>query len=206
MPISDEITSVGFVTGRGNFVQSGEEVDRLFSHTIGLNPLLAERMKGADRLREYRMEGSNSHLSERVAGDGWLSVGDATFFIDPIFSTGVCHALHTAKFAAEAIVPALASGDVGASAFRPYEEKVSRAAAVSLGLAKLFHDSPSAFTRVLERAPYRAEALGLCEGDIYEESAAELLLRLSEDCAAERGMVAEPRPAPRDEAAGLKLL
>jgi NitT/TauT family transport system ATP-binding protein len=212
VPISDEITSVGFVTGRGNFVQSGEEVDHLFRHTIGLNPLLADRMRGADRLREYRMEGGNTHLSERVAGDGWLSVGDATFFIDPIFSTGVCHALHTARFAAEAIAPSLTSGDVGASAFRLYEEKVARGAAVSLGLVNLFHDSPAAFTRVLERAPYRAEALGLCEGDIYEESAAELLLKLSEDCAAERGDRATADAAqrghgatPHDEAAGLKL-
>lgn len=205
IPISEEITSVGVVTDRGNFVQSGEEIDRFFSHTVSLNPLLARRMERADRLREYRMEGSHSHSNERVAGDGWLAVGDATFSLDPVFSIGVCHGLHTAKFAAEAIVPALASGDVSAAAFRGYEEKVRRSADVWRDLLSLFHDSPAAFTRVLARASYRAEALRLCEGAIYDEVSAGVVSRLRSDCAEARGLAGDELLAAGGEAAGLKI-
>ncbi len=31
-----------------------------------------------------------SYRSSRIAGDGWVLVGDAFGFLDPIYSSGVC--------------------------------------------------------------------------------------------------------------------
>ena len=52
-----------------------------------------------------------SYRSKRVAGDGWVLVGDAFGFLDPLYSSGVLLALKSGELAAEAIADGLAAGD-----------------------------------------------------------------------------------------------
>jgi moderate conductance mechanosensitive channel len=47
----------------------------------------------------------------QVAGDGWVLVGDAFGFLDPLYSSGVLLALKSGELAADAIVDGLAKGD-----------------------------------------------------------------------------------------------
>jgi 2-polyprenyl-6-methoxyphenol hydroxylase-like FAD-dependent oxidoreductase len=55
-------------------------------------------------------------------GDGYLAIGDAAGFLDPIFSSGVFLAMSTAEKAAEVLIPALKSGrTVRAKDLRAYE-------------------------------------------------------------------------------------
>jgi FAD-dependent halogenase len=51
-------------------------------------------------------------------------IGDASMFIDPVFSAGVTIAVRGGIFAADAIHDGLLAGDVSAARFRPYEEKI----------------------------------------------------------------------------------
>jgi hypothetical protein len=53
-----------------------------------------------------------SYRSWRVAGDGWVLVGDAFGFLDPLYSSGVLLALKSGELAADAIVEGLDSGDL----------------------------------------------------------------------------------------------
>jgi len=50
-----------------------------------------------------QVAGRLEHHVSRVAGDGWLLVGDATGFIDPLTGEGIHRALVTAQLAARAI-------------------------------------------------------------------------------------------------------
>jgi hypothetical protein len=50
-----------------------------------------------------------------VAGDGWVLVGDAFGFLDPLYSSGVLLALRSGEMAADAICDGLASGDTSAA-------------------------------------------------------------------------------------------
>jgi flavin-dependent dehydrogenase len=50
-----------------------------------------------------------------VAGDGWVLVGDAFGFLDPLYSSGVLLALSSGARAADAIAEGLARGDVSAA-------------------------------------------------------------------------------------------
>ena len=52
-----------------------------------------------------------SYRSKQVAGDGWVLVGDAFGFLDPLYSSGVLLALKSGELAADAIVEGLAAGD-----------------------------------------------------------------------------------------------
>jgi len=178
IPINDGVTSVGVVTDREHFVKSGEETDQVFAESISTNSLLAQRMKNSDRLREYRMDGNYSYRMERFVGDGWLMVGDAAFSTDPIFSSGVSNAMFSARFAAQAIVRALANNDLSEAAFLGYEQKLSGGAEILEGLVDLFHECTPEFINVMSECNHRHQVFRLCDGEIYDESSSETLARL----------------------------
>ncbi len=56
-----------------------------------------------------------SYRSKEVAGNGWVLVGDAFGFLDPLYSSGVLLALKSGELAADAIAEGLAKGDVSAA-------------------------------------------------------------------------------------------
>jgi flavin-dependent dehydrogenase len=56
-----------------------------------------------------------SYRATKVAGDGWVMVGDAWGFLDPLYSSGVLLALRSGEMAADAIVEGLAKGDTSAA-------------------------------------------------------------------------------------------
>ncbi len=175
IPITHEVTSIGVVTDRENFVKAGEDVEPFFQWTVGLNPTLAQRMKSAKRLREFRLDGNYSYTMNRFAGEGWIMVGDAAFFIDPIFSSGLSMAMHSAKFAAETIVQALAASEVSASALSPYQQKLQSSVEVWQNFVRLFYEVSPIFGRVIAESAHRAKMLRLCEGEVYNGSAGETL-------------------------------
>src|SRR6266508_6415582 len=175
IPINSEVTSVGVVTDRASFVKSGEDVDQFFNWAVNLNPSLAKSMKNAERLREFRMDDSYSYMMERFVGDGWLMIGDAAFFVDPIFSSGISDAMHSAKFAAEAVINALRNNDVSEMAFIDYEQKMRQGAATWHKLVQLFYQMSPAFFRVVAASEYLPEIVRICEGEAYNESASHTL-------------------------------
>jgi flavin-dependent dehydrogenase len=56
-----------------------------------------------------------SYRSKQVAGPGWVLVGDAWGFLDPLYSSGVLLALRSGEMAADAVVEGLAKGDTSAA-------------------------------------------------------------------------------------------
>jgi hypothetical protein len=56
-----------------------------------------------------------SYRSKQVAGHGWVLVGDAFGFLDPLYSSGVLLALKSGELAADAIAEGLGRGDVCAA-------------------------------------------------------------------------------------------
>ena len=69
------------------------------------------RIAGAERVGPFRVAKEYSYRSREVAGDGWVLVGDAFGFLDPLYSSGVMLALTSGAMAADAIVAGLARGD-----------------------------------------------------------------------------------------------
>lgn len=178
VPISEEITSVGVVTARDYFAKPGTDVGQFFASTINTNPVLSERMKRAERLREFRMDGHQECAMERFAGDGWLAVGDAAFFADPIFASGIGDAMHCAKFAAAAIIEALANNDVSEAAFAGYEQTLRRGMKNWQTLVRLFNQVAPVFSRIVVESEDRHQLQRVCEGEVYDSEAEHVLARL----------------------------
>jgi hypothetical protein len=62
------------------------------------------------------------HDCERVAGDGWVAIGDSAIFVNPLYSPGLTFGSGTAFMAARDVVHALNRQDTRASSFRTYED------------------------------------------------------------------------------------
>ena len=115
IPLHNDIVSVGVVApfdylfkGRGSHEQTyHEEVERC--------PAVKERVSKGRRVTGYFATKDYSYRSKQVAGDGWVLVGDAFGFLDPLYSSGVLLALKSGELAADAIAEGLAKGDVSAA-------------------------------------------------------------------------------------------
>lgn len=178
IPINADVTSIGVVTDREDYVKAGEDVEKFFQWSTSLNPALAARLQNAKRLREFRMEGNYSYMLSQFTGDGWLATGDAAYFVDPIFSSGMSIAMHSARFAAPVIIEALAENDVSAGQLAPYEEKMRSGAHVWREFVRLFYANAPIFGRVVSESEVRLPAMRLCEGEVYDAAAPETLAQL----------------------------
>lgn len=169
-PINSEITSLGLVADKGIFQESGLSVEDFFAEGLGKNAALAKATRGAKRLNDLKGEVNYSYQLERVCGNGWVAIGDAARFIDPIFSSGVGAAMHMARFAAECIQGALEGGDVSRAAFLPYEDKVLTDAAIWDDFIRLFYRLLPSFTHVVESPQHRLTVLRFIQGEVHSDS------------------------------------
>jgi len=171
IPITDEITSIGVVVEKDAFTQSMKEmgnIEAYFNHHLQSTPDLARAMQNAVRINEFKSEGDYSYSMKRFVGDGYLLVGDAARFVDPIFSSGVSVALYSAKFASERIVHALDIGDVSADVLHPYEETVRSGVEVWYEFICLYYKLLHLFTYFIQSKEHRLGVLRLLQGEVYE--------------------------------------
>lgn len=178
IPISPAVTSVGIVTRRDDFVKGDEAPARFFARQVASHPEFARRMAQARPLHEFVREGNYSYAMERFTGDGWLLIGDAARFIDPIFSSGLSVAAESAQRAAAAIASALGRGDVRAPAFAGYERTVRDGIRLWREFIHLYYQLPPLFLDLLDREDGRRELRQVLQGEVYDGMDAPILDRL----------------------------
>ncbi|MEN5116423.1 NAD(P)/FAD-dependent oxidoreductase [Luteimonas sp. TWI662] len=105
IPLPDDVMSVGAVCFPQYLRQrsaDGGRIDNetLLMRTLEANPTVRARMHGAQRIAPVHATGNYSYAATRMAGPGWILIGDAYAFVDPIFSSGVFLAMDSARQAA----------------------------------------------------------------------------------------------------------
>jgi ABC-type nitrate/sulfonate/bicarbonate transport system ATPase subunit/flavin-dependent dehydrogenase len=170
IPINESTTSVGIVTKALDFPRGRETPDNFFARHIASHPLLSKRLSRARALHQYTREGNYSYSMERFTGDGWLLVGDAARFIDPVFSSGVSVAMESGKRAAKAIVDALKTGNVSASAFDEYEGTVRNGVDIWREFIVMYYQLPPLFFDIISRPEGLRQITQLLQGDVYDRA------------------------------------
>jgi len=167
IPITDKITSVGVVAEREVFQQFKTESERYFDTYVQSNKGLARAMANAVRVNDFKTEGDYSYILDKFCGNGYLMVGDAARFVDPIFSSGVSVAMHSARFGAQTIQAALGSGDVSEEALKPYERTLRGGVEIWYEFIRLYYKLLPLFT-IFIQSEYRVEILRLLQGEVFE--------------------------------------
>ncbi|HET7199933.1 MAG TPA: NAD(P)/FAD-dependent oxidoreductase [Burkholderiales bacterium] len=124
IPLRDGAMSVGAVCWPYYMKSRKVSVDQFLLDTIALCPQMAERLKSAKLMAPALATGNFSYRAGRMTGDGYLMVGDAYAFIDPVFSSGVFLAMNSGELGAGVVDEALRNGDVSARSLRRYEKTI----------------------------------------------------------------------------------
>src|SRR5688572_14177755 len=115
IPQHDDIVSVGVVGPFDYLFKGRKDYAKTYEEEVADCPGVKERVANATRATGYFATKDYSYRSKTNAGDGWVLVGDAWGFLDPLYSSGVLLALKSGELAADAIAEGLKSGDTSAA-------------------------------------------------------------------------------------------
>jgi len=124
IPLPGGVMSVGVVSNPDFFKRRRGSLEEFLREAIAMCPSAAARTREAELVMPVQATGNYSYRSDTMAGDGWLMVGDAFAFIDPVFSSGVCLAMASGELAADAVHTWLDDRRAAAPQLRRFEKKV----------------------------------------------------------------------------------
>jgi flavin-dependent dehydrogenase len=108
IPLPEGVMSVGAVCWPDYLKQRKGRTVEFLLETLQRNPAMWQRMQHAELIGgEVRVTGNYSYDSSCMGGPGWVLVGDAFAFIDPVFSSGVYLAMSGAEQAVQVVDMAL---------------------------------------------------------------------------------------------------
>ena len=101
IPLPDDVMSVGFVGDASAFKGRTGAPEELFQARLRGSPSVRQRMAGATMIGGVTSTGNYSYRSTQAFGDGYLMIGDAFGFVDPVFSSGVLLAMTAGEMGAD---------------------------------------------------------------------------------------------------------
>jgi flavin-dependent dehydrogenase len=142
IPFRGDRTSVGVVLEPSAIAQAPGDLDGLLTRLVDSSPPMRSIMEGSRQVFAAQAAADFSYRVPRASGNGWLALGDAGGFIDPLFSTGFHLAVQGADLAATAIADALGRGDVTGGAWEGIERCVKAATETYIGVVQAFYEGP----------------------------------------------------------------
>jgi len=115
IPLHNNIVSVGVVAPFDYLFKGRDGFEQTYNEEVESCPAVKQRISSGKRVTGYFATKDYSYRSKEVAGDGWVLVGDAFGFLDPLYSSGVLLALKSGELAADAIVEGFKKGDTSAA-------------------------------------------------------------------------------------------
>ena len=127
IPLEPDLISIGVVVTLDEYRAAKQGPRDFLEHYIRTMPVLQEGIASDPQLEgDVHLYGNLGYTTTRAHGPGWVLVGDAAFFIDPCYSSGVHLALTTAREASRAFLESRATGGRQAVAFEEYEQHLRR--------------------------------------------------------------------------------
>ena len=123
IPLPDGVMSIGAVCRPEYLKQRKGRTVEFLLETLHQNAALKARLQRAELIGDVRVTGNYSYDSKQMGGPGWVLVGDAFAFLDPVFSTGVFLAMSGAEQAAEVVDTALREPKREAKMLRKMEKR-----------------------------------------------------------------------------------
>jgi len=176
IPFKDGRVSIGVVQSADwlKARKPGETTDMLYARSFEESPAAAALLQGAEKLWPAAEAAADFSFRVRdIVGDGWMCVGDAGGFIDPLFSTGALLAMRGGCYGAEVIHEALEEGDVSAARFAKWESFSRRGTDTFLGAVQAFYEGPlQEYLFASKQHVYLRKAItSMLAGDVFDEDA-----------------------------------
>ncbi|MCH7839589.1 MAG: tryptophan 7-halogenase [Planctomycetes bacterium] len=171
IPLPDDITSVGVVAPPAYlFTGRGDDPLATLEEEISQCPGIRRRLTGASRVSQAFVTSDFSYCASQLAGDGWVLIGDAFGFLDPVYSSGVFLALKTGEWAADAVHEALSAGEVTGARLGAFAPGLLRGMHLIRQLIHAFYDPSFSFREFHKLHPeYRDHIVRILIGDVFND-------------------------------------
>ena len=145
----DLVTSIGITVREDRDTAKDLPIQQRFQHYVEKYPALASVLEHyelieqpyREKRRPYAAFLGLAHDSTKVAGDGWLAVGDSAMFSNPLFSHGINYGSGQAYMGAVDTVNALNAGRSDQASFAAYQEYADAVYPVLLHETDMFYRS-----------------------------------------------------------------
>jgi flavin-dependent dehydrogenase len=171
IPLENDITSVGIVADPEYLLKGrGQDLAKILQEEIDKCEPVRKRVAGGERVDKIYSILDYSYRSKHNAGNGFIIIGDAYGFLDPIYSSGVLLALKMAELAADAIHDAFNHDDFSAARLGQYQAKLDRGIESMRKLVYAFYNDGFSFSGFLRKYPEeRVHIINLLIGDVFRE-------------------------------------
>jgi flavin-dependent dehydrogenase len=187
IPFKDGRTSVGAVVSKawikehrarldaGAVAASGDDLTALFDMAVKESRSATELLAGGKKLWPRAQSAADfSYRVRELVGEGWIAVGDAAGFIDPLFSTGAHIAMCGGKAAADTLLELLAPGGSAdeAKKLKAWETMIRNGAETFILAVQAFYAGPLMEAIFAENKHHalRRSITSLLAGDVFNDS------------------------------------
>ncbi len=169
IPLSKGRTSVGLVGDVDYLLKRDLKPDAVYAEQLAECPALQRRLAQAQPCAPFQVAKEFSYTTRKHAGEGWVLVGDAYGFLDPIYSSGVFFALKTGEMAADAIHTGLTLGPLDGATLGNWTECFQSGAQWIRKLVAAYYDPDFSIGRFMREHPEHANNLtDVLIGRIFE--------------------------------------
>ncbi|MFN3192508.1 MAG: NAD(P)/FAD-dependent oxidoreductase [Aureliella sp.] len=181
IPLSDGITSIGCVGDNEYMLKSGLDSEARYNLEIERCEGLKPRLEGAERVDKVHVAKEYSYWTSQHSGDGWVLIGDAFGFIDPLYSSGVYFALVMGDRASESVNEAFRKGDFSGQQLGSWCENFKHGSTLIRKLVEAFYTKEFSFAGFLKDNPqYQGNLTDLLIGRIFYDGAGDIFQDMDE--------------------------
>ncbi|MCH2366743.1 MAG: tryptophan 7-halogenase [Planctomycetes bacterium] len=186
IPLSDDRVSVGVVGDPDELLKGRGGPAEILQEEIQKSPEMRRRLcelRQASLCSEVMVTSDFSYRATRCAGPGWVLIGDAFGFVDPVYSTGVFLALKSGEMAADAIAGAIETDDLDASRLGSFAPDLVSGIEAMRKLVYAFYTPGFSFADFVRSHPQHRERLvDLLTGNIFKEGVTDIFDDMKDCC------------------------
>lgn len=202
IPLPDDMVSIGVVGDLDRLITRRENPEKTLDEEIKNCRGLDGRMTDAVRVSPVHVLSDFSWRASRCAGDGWVLVGDAFGFLDPIYSSGVFLALKSGEMAADAINEAFAKQDFSGAQLGKWGQDVSDGMHLMRKLVYAYYTKGFSFGQFMRKHPeLKRNLVELLIGDVFRPEVNRIFETMIQEIPLPDPVPLEAPPAPRMEEA-----
>ncbi len=172
IPLSNDMVSVGVVGDNTYLLKGRGKPEQVFEEELAKCPAVTSRVAAATCTGEFHVAKEFSYTTKQHSGDGWVLIGDAFGFIDPVYSSGVFLALKSGELAADAIVEGLRRNDTSAAQLGCWTEEFNAGMVWMRKLVHAFYTNEFSFGQFMKQHPeHRGNLTDLLIGRVFQDGA-----------------------------------
>ncbi len=182
IPLSNNIVSVG-CTGSMNYMFAGDGTTpaEVFNRELAKCPEMQRRLEPSTQHGDFKTTKDFSYRAQQTVGEGWVLIGDAFGFIDPVYSSGVLLAMASAEMAADAILDGYEKNDLSPEQLGRWNDNYTAGLENFKRLVYAFYAPQFSFGDFFKEYPeYRNHMTDILMGDVFKPGVDEIFDKMGD--------------------------